>query len=175
METNMSNENKTYSYNEDYKSLVWESFIKDKPTRFSNGAPIHASLILEAMFTFAKNKVRIFCEDLDSFVYDRPELVMALKQALTRNVIVEVLTQKKPESIEFKKVIEDEKNGLAFIRTGTSDFVKNRPENFAIMDMKAFRFEPDKKDKKALASANEPLSVAILDSNFSKLLEKAFS
>ena len=162
-----------YSYNEDYKSLVWESFVNDKPTRFSNGAPIHASLILEAMFTFAKNKVRIFCEDLDSFVYDRPELVMALKQALARNVIVEILTQKEPQSVEFKKVIEEEKKGLAFIRTGKTDFVKNRSENFAIMDMKAFRFEPNKLKKQAVASANEPLSVGVLDSNFTKLLALA--
>lgn len=166
-------EEKVYSYNESYKTLVWESFAKEKTARFSNGAPIHASLILEAMLTFAKNKVRIFCEDLDAFVYDRPDLVMALRQALARNVVVEILTQKKPESIDFKKVIDEEKNGLAFIRTGTSDFVKNRSENFAIMDMKAFRFEPNKAEKKALASANEPLSVAILDSNFTKLLARA--
>ncbi len=167
MDNNVKNE---YAYNESYKTLVWESFTKNKSSRFSNGAPIHASIILEAMLTFAKNKVRIFCEDLDAFVYDRPELVMALKQALARNVIIEILTQKYPKSKEFKNVIESDKNGLAWIHVADSDFVRNRNENFAIMDMRAFRFEPDKRKKEALACANEPISVGVLDSNFSKLL-----
>ena len=162
-----------FAYNTDYKLLLWELFINENPIRFSNGAPAHASLILEAMLTFAKNKVCIFCEDLDCFIYDRPELVMALKQALARNVIVEVLTQKRPKSLEFKKVIDENATGLAFIRTASSYLVKNRLENFAIMDMRAFRYEPDKSEERAVACANEPLSVAILDSNFSKLLAKA--
>ena len=98
---------------------------------------------------------------------------MALKQTLARNVIVEVLTQKRPKSLEFKKVIDENATGLAFIRTASSYLVKNRLENFAIMDMRAFRYEPDKSEERAVACANEPLSVAILDSNFSKLLAKA--
>lgn len=164
---------KDYSYNENYKAFVWESFAENKPARFSNGAPIHASLILEAMFTFAKNKVRIFCEDLDAFVYDRPELVLALKQALARNVIVEVLSQKAPKSDKFKKEITDEKNALACLKVAKSPFVTMRKENFAIMDMKAFRFEPNSGEKKAIVSANEPMSAVILDSNFSKLWAEA--
>ena len=56
------------------------------------------------------------------------------------------------------------------VKVAQTQYGKNRSENFAVMDMQAFRYVPNKEKLRGFASANDRTSAAILDSNFTRLL-----
>lgn len=153
-----------------YKYLVWELFEKKSSERISCGDALHASLVIEAMLVYATQKARIFTENLAAEVYGRSELLQALEQALRRNIIIEVLTQKQPTTQEFTGIIQKDAGKLGTVKVAQTQYGKNRPENFAVMDMQAFRYVPNKEKLRGFASANDRTSAAILDSNFTRLL-----
>ena len=148
-----------------YRDTVWSLFENKVPARISNGAPEHARIIFLAMLHFAKAQVKIFCENLNPEVFDSPELVAELKNAIERGVVVSVFTQKKPSDIEFTTVLETAKNSSE-VKQVKNDFLRKQEVNFAVMDSSAFRYEPNKGEVKALASANEPAACKIILQNF---------
>lgn len=153
-----------------YRDTVWSLFENKVPTRISNGAPEHARIIFLAMLHFAKSQVKIFCENLNPEVFNSPELVAELKNAIKRNVVVSVFTQKKPSEIEFTNVIKAAENS-SDVKQVSNKFLCEQKVNFAVMDSSAFRYEPNKGEVKAFASANEPTACNVLLQNFA-LIEK---
>ena len=133
---------------------------------------MHASIEIEAMLVYATQKVRIFTENLAAEVYERSELLQALEQALRRNIIIEVLTQEQPTNQEFTGIIQKDAGKLSMVKVAQTQYGKNRSENFAVMDMQAFRYVPNKEKLRGFASANDRTSAAILDSNFTRLLSQ---
>lgn len=119
---------------------------------------------------YATQKVRIFTENLAAEVYGRSELLQALEQALRRNIIIEVLTQEQPTNQEFTGIIQKDAGKLSMVKVAQTQYGMNRSENFAVMDMQAFRYVPNKEKLRGFASANDRTSAAILDSNFTRLL-----
>lgn len=148
-----------------YRDTVWSLFEKKVSERISNGAPEHARIIFLAMLHFAKSQVKIFCENLNPEVFDSPELVAELKNAIKRNVVVSVFTQKEPSDIEFTKILKSAQNSSR-VRHVSNNFLREQDVNFAVMDSSAFRYEPNKREVKAFASANEPETCASLLGNF---------
>lgn len=131
---------------------------------------MHTSIVIEAMLVYATQKVRIFTENLAAEVYGRSELLQALEQALRRNIIIEVLTQEQPTNQEFTGIIQKDAGKLSMVKVAQTQYGMNRSENFAVMDMQAFRYVPNKEKLRGFASANDRTSAAILDSNFTRLL-----
>lgn len=119
---------------------------------------------------YATQKVRIFTENLAAEVYGRSGLLQALERALRRNIIIEVLTQEQPANQEFTDIIQKDAGKLSMVKVAQTQYGKNRSENFAVMDMQAFRYVPNKEKLRGFASANDRTSAAILDSNFTRLL-----
>lgn len=103
---------------------------------------MYVSLLIDAMLGYATQKVRIFTENLAAEVYGRSELLQPLEQALRRNIIIEVLTQGQPTNQEFIGIIQKDAGKLGMVKVAQTQYGKNRSENFAVMDMKAFRYVP---------------------------------
>ncbi len=156
-----------------YRDTVWTLFKDNAPDRISNGAPEHAKIIFQAMLHFAKNQVKIFCDNLSNEVFDDSQLVSELRNALKRNVVVSVFTQKDFDNIDFVQTLKDATNGSSIVKVSNKSLV-NRKENFAVMDSSAFRYEPNRDQVKAVASANDPETCFTLLHNFNKIEQLAF-
>lgn len=146
--------------------------MKRNPLKEFHVETMYVSLVIDAMLGYATQKVRIFTENLAAEVYGRSELLQALEQALRRNIIIEALTQEQPTNQEFTGVIQKDAGKLGMVKVAQTQYGKNRSENFAVMDMKAFRYVPNKEKLRGFASANDRTSAAILDSNFTRLLSQ---
>lgn len=145
-----------------YRELVFKMFENNSSERISNGDPVHAACILEAMFVYAEKSVKIFCERLSTLVFNRENLFNSLKRAIERGIDVEVITQEKPDDTPFYSFLEEKK----LVKVTSNSDIKSLSANFAVMDNKAFRYEKDKNEIKAFACANDIASASILLNNF---------
>ena len=80
------------------------------------------------------------------------------------------LDSEQPTNQEFTGIIQKDAGKLSMVKVAQTQYGKNRSENFAVMDMQAFRYVPNKEKLRGFASANDITSAAILDSNFTRLL-----
>jgi GH15 family glucan-1,4-alpha-glucosidase len=159
-----------------YRRFVERLAVLESTEVFSNAQSAHAQVILETFFKFAKNNVVIFCHKLSEIVYGNQSLINAADSALNRCVSVRILTQKEPESelltAALKKWKEDGKH-VVFKTALKESFESETPYNFAVMDGKAYRFEPAKEDHTAFACMNGTELAQDLLSLFDKLDARA--
>ncbi len=126
----------------------------------SNGMPQHAAVLFEVFFKHAAQSVKIFCHHLDRDVFDQPRVIEAAADALKRGVALDIMVQKTPESIEFIERLSalDEKESMRLElmpnASEISPIIAALPQNFAIMDNRAYRLERNSKEMKATASMN---------------------
>lgn len=137
----------------EYKRLI-EGLNKAQSREiFSNGRPEHAAAIFAEFFRTARVQVHIFCRNLKSEVYGRPEVLEALASALGRKVRVSILCQEPPETPSIVNLAGTE--GLT-VQMVTKDEAKKTKVNFAVMDHRAFRIEVNNDNQEAVASMNRP-------------------
>ncbi len=156
---------------EDYEDHVQTLFDLDSDRIFSNGMEEHALVILSEFFKRAEASVLIFCKNLLSNVYDHKKVTSALVSALRRGVDVKVIVQEGAEAVKFielakKYNLDPEISGVIQIFECTDQKISKVRQNIAIMDKKAFRYEEDKDEPKALASANQPKIANSLSQDF---------
>lgn len=143
-----------------------------------NDQPQHAAVLFECFFKHAKHSVKIFCRNLDPRVFDTDAVLNAASDALIRGVVIDILVQEEPdENSRFANWITHLDNEAAkrvCFHTNTSaesDMIAGLSENFAIMDGKAIRFEPNSDNVKARASMNQPKVADALGKLFFELKE----
>lgn len=129
----------------------------------NNGQPEHAAVLLSTMFDRAKREMVVFCRNLRSEIYDQSHVIKSIFGALGRGVKIRILTQEKPEAylllskIQRAREIRGGDLDRLELRTCPPDSPTAKVEfNFAVMDQKAFRYEPSREDIKAFACANDP-------------------
>lgn len=128
----------------------------------SNGLPQHAAVLFETFFKHARESVKIFCHHLDSEVFESPRVIEAAADALKRGVAVDIIVQEAPQSPEFLKRLSilDAKESIRMelLSEGSkySQMIADLPQNFAVMDSRAYRLERDSNVMKATASMNAP-------------------
>jgi len=126
---------------------------------FTNNQPAHARVIFETFFCRATQEVDIFCRNLAADVFNSTRLCENLIGAVKRGVKVRVFTQENPESSSFVETLRKlvaANPDLVALKQGNSNHLNNLGFNFAVMDEKAYRFEPNKADFVAFASMNNP-------------------
>lgn len=145
-----------------YREGVEKFFELNTDDVISNGKPEHAAVLYEMFFKHAKACMRILCENLDEDVFCLPSVIEAAKKALSRNVCIRVLINDKVAS--GNKFVQELKNKELFrIKELTTEPANSLP-NFAVMDKKGFRWEPNPEECKAIATVNNPeLALKLVD------------
>ena len=135
---------------------------------FSNGKAEHAAIIFETFFQRANRRVIFFCQNLSRDVFARPGLRIQMQEALRKNIAVDFLIQSPPESEDLEGAIQNwQADGLPVnLIVAKNPTVQNLSSNFAVMDGKAYRFEENRGEKKAVACMNGVASAKGLVSLF---------
>lgn len=128
---------------------------------FSNAQAEHAAVIMETFFKFARQGVMILCHKLSQQVYDSPELIKAAESLLSERKRIRILSQQQPEAKGFLAAAERwTAAGLPFSLTvaPSGSVASSLKTNFAVMDKKAYRFEPEAgtSPPRAYACMNNP-------------------
>lgn len=153
-----------------YEKLVRSMLESGNPEPISNGKPEHAAVIFKLFFECAATKVFIFCKDLNNLVFGDERILAAAKKALDRGVLIHVITQsaevQKSNFSDWLSKMTTPKSLVTFKKCGDAAHWVKFPANFAVMDEKAFRYEPDNKSIKAQACMNNPKIAKELGSIF---------
>lgn len=167
----------------DYRKIIQRLASDQVNERIPNGAPQHASILIETMFNHAVAEMRIFSKALTNDVYATDEIVDAAKAFFSKSYArLFILLQKKPTSeIEW---IKEHKLLLALreidnpksdyrniqIRYAKGSYTEDDANHFAVMDNDAFRYELDHNNRTAVANFNEPETAK----SFIKAFDRAF-
>ena len=147
-----------------YEELVRSMYDSGLHEMVSNGKPEHAIVLFKLFFEQAKSRVAIFCRDLNASVFGDDRILNAAKEAVTRGVSVQVITQSdNPEPTNFREWLETtaKTNNQIFIRhCDSGNRFEKLEANFAIMDERAFRLESDRTKIAAFAWLNNPKDAA---------------
>tara|TARA_R110002096_G_scaffold173997_7_gene349616 strand:+ start:4721 stop:5203 length:483 start_codon:yes stop_codon:yes gene_type:complete len=138
---------------------------------FHNRSAFHAEIVYEALFDYAKSSINIFCESLDDRVFGSDRVLKATTRAIQRSVRISVIYQDRSaeDSRFFKKF--NNYNGLHKVSLKFApEHLREQAGNFAVVDSRAFRLEPDKSTCEAFVSFNRPALAEELEHFFKKNL-----
>jgi hypothetical protein len=158
----------------EYRKFVERLAASESAEMFSNGQAAHAAVIFEMFFKNAQQGVNILCRNLKADVFGLDVVINAVKNALWRKVPVRILVQEAPEASNFLALAKQWKGAgkEIEIRSAEGTILAEADQNFAVMDRKAFRFEPNRDAQIAYASMNQSRNATVLDNVF---VEAAFS
>lgn len=157
---------------ETYREGVETLLLLGSNRAISNGEPAHAAVIFEMFFKHAKERVAIFCKNLNRAVFDNDALTHQAAWALTRGVMIDVIVQdENPDKSAFSDLLEKAK---VKVRRAIGA-AKSSPFNFAVMDKRAIRIESDRKKCEARAWMNAPETASTLSRSFEHLAHPAAS
>lgn len=160
-----------------YEDFVNELFDKESTDKIANDSPDNAAAIYCAIFSHAKDTVRIACEKMDKEVFDRECVSNAIRTALNRGVNLFISMHKSvADQSRSMDVIRELHNmasknpnsGIGQIRffVGAQFTANGTPVNFSVMDMNGYRYEMNADRISASACAN--------DQQFAKQLAEVF-
>ncbi len=158
-----------------YRQNIEKLMLAGSSELISNTLPKHAATLLACFFKNAKSEMKILCTNLGREVFDEPEVLNSMAAASRRGIPIQVLVRGEPEAgSEFLRCFQEEAklHPKVVIKTNAelqSDLIKRLPSNFAVMDQKAFRLEPDCKNVKAVACMNLPSAAVKLSGMFDRL------
>lgn len=121
-----------------------------------NGMSEHASALFETLFDFTKEQLVLICRNLASVVFEAPAVIDSMQRCLERGIKVRILLETSPpESVSFEKIARTAfENGMDIeLRILNPNSLPGC--NFAVSDKKAFRFEENPNQMKAVASFNQ--------------------
>ena len=162
---------------ENYKEYVKEKAKKKDAEIFPNGTVEHAKVVIENLFEIAQRKINIFSGQLAD-VYESDVILENIKKFLEKsNSELKILLQdveknsKKLKKNAFVKLCEDFSEKCE-IQTAAEDD-KTRKNHFITVDGKSYRFEPNKKEKRAIACFNDKDFTKKIDGVFKAMFERA--
>lgn len=154
---------------EAYKAAILTLIEIDGEQPISNGMPEHAAILYECFFDKAQSEVLILCDKLANEVFGQRGVLTKAREALARNVSIDILTRFKPEDGPF---LDLARNG-EFPNLRVIHMAQAPEVNFAVVDGKRYRYEENLKEFRAVACMNAPDVSAILAKAFKALFAKA--
>lgn len=155
-----------YSPDELFRMMVRDCLMAEAPQRIDNVAPSSAAILIEEMILAAKRSVDIFCNKFSAEVWGLARILVALKVAVSRGVVIRVLTVEEPESSETKK----------FLESSQVEFRRLSAEinyNFMIVDGVHCRLEIDVALRHGIAFLNDDKDAAVPLQAFNQFYEMA--
>lgn len=157
-----------------YGSIFERLWLANSREDVSSSRPEHAAEVIRVFLDRAERRVAIFCRNLDPKVYDRPEVVEALRGAMTRHHFsIEVVVQESAAAdSEFYRMLKMRTNcddSEPIVELNGEGPIAAIKMNFAIADDRGLRFEPDNGSMNAVAFAYAPELVGDFDGLFAML------
>ncbi len=153
-----------------YRDIVINRIETRDSEILSNSEPQHAAVLYEVMFDYARERVHIFCENLNPVVFGRKSVLTAFSNAVERGVKCIVLTERapSPDNPFYKALTKAAADHPEQIETKALNG-KDFKFNLSYADDRMYRFELEREKIEAVASMNDPETVNILDSLFNGL------
>ena len=132
-----------------------------------NSSVEHACALIAGLLNFACKEVWIYCLHLGADVWEKDDVMDALKQAIAKGVRINVVVQHRHSdgnralACLYAANVVVRQTGVAF-----------KP-NFVVVDGKAFRFEEDPEKRQGVACANDPQTATALIEAFNSLRENS--
>ncbi|HEU5077792.1 MAG TPA: hypothetical protein VFT72_01175 [Opitutaceae bacterium] len=146
---------------------LWESASTQA---VSNTQPGHASAVFAVFLTKATKRAVFFCKELHPEVYDDALVIEALDGAIDRGVSVQVIVQEKANASSLFASRMRQAQACPESKVRFEDQappqVRDFNFNFAFVDDRGYRIEPERDPSKALAAANSPEVVTELGKLF---------
>lgn len=145
----------------------------------SNGGKEHAALLYSTLLDKTENEVRIFCQSGASEVWRDPHFVEAMKNFLQKpGTLLRVLTAGEPAldkewtmrlNVKAHHILDKDRETIY-------RHFRNDRCNFAVFDLKRYRYEYDCARFKAYGSFNDPDTagemIALFDSAFKRVSQR---
>lgn len=144
---------------EKYRYHVEQMFDEQSDAVIENTCTNHARVLIETLVSRSKEQLLLFCENLKKEFYEDPKIMGEMVTAMRRGVEIRILTQHHPEAVSLVERLQAAsgkvENGTFSIMVCDADSSGAKADmNFVVMDRKAFRFEEDRVNHSAVASAN---------------------
>lgn len=155
-----------------YRDYVQELFREKSSDKIGNDKIENAIVLYEAIFMYAQEKVRIFCNNMDARVFSNDSVCTALHGALNRGVKLDIIVKTTPEKSKALPILVANKDKVRMFRGGnfTSE---DKPVNFVVMDSCGYRYEYNSANPCAVACANDPTFASQLKQAFDSALPVA--
>ncbi len=158
----------------EYRKLIFKLATGQIDQRIPNGKPIHAAILLEAMFERATSDMRIFTGSLSPSTYNAPFLIEAATRFLRKpGATLKILIQNTLADLLERPLIKAATSlhggstGL-LVRFARGAYATNAAKHIAVMDSVGYRFETDHSSTSAIANFNEPRVASELASTFDR-------
>lgn len=140
-----------------YRELVRTLIVENSEQTIENDSASHAKIIISEFIAAAHKEVYIFCRKLSSDIWEAPNVMRCISEALSRGVIFNVMVQdSNPECSRLKSVFSEYKTKILY----SKDY-ESLTCNFLVSDDKAYRYEKNNGERKGIACANDS-SIATL-------------
>lgn len=147
-----------------YREMVEKLAKNNESLVIYNSSPLHAVVIMSALFRYSNDKVRIFAENFNGGISDQDEYIEALNSFLLRGGELFVLLHeyqrnnnpKLFEILEEHKIAFPTKVNVAKTSARVLNNERSNEVNFTIGDEKMYRIEEDTISKMARCSFNDP-------------------
>ena len=142
----------------DYRASVERYFETGSSVIITNKDRSHAGILIATMFTMAKDRMVVFCQNLAADIYDTEEVQSAVMSAVERGVKVDILVQDSPQATRLVEALKPHVvNGrVRLFACIPGDTCSQAQVNFTVMDGKGFRLEANRAVFSAHACANNP-------------------
>lgn len=147
-----------------YKTAILELFESKSRLMVDCGGGDHMVTMFVEFFNNAKDRVRIFCTSLELDVYSNTRLLTAIREALNRNITIEVCVGYEPPS-DNKFIGALDTKCLVVCNTEMC----SKP-NFVVMDQCGFWFQADPMEPKAKATAYNKIQSLELNDVFASYI-----
>jgi hypothetical protein len=164
----MSEDQATTIYRQNAESL----WLSGSDAVFSNGQAEHAAILYQTFLKHGKHELLMFVRNLSKDVFGSREMEALTLQALSRKMHIDVICQSAPESTKIAENIRNwktQKLPISLHVCSENEPAAKYPQNFAVVDGKAYRFEADRNSPKAVACMNDPKAAQTLREVFFRL------
>lgn len=156
---------------EKYKRSV-DFFIKNAINyEFENSNHSCAQAVIATLLKYSTKEILIFAENLNPQVYESPEVINELREALNRGVQIQAISQEHTkENHHFIEILKNSKSSGSFFKSGEQvESLRNKRVNYIVMDGRAHRTEEDKDSPYSFVNGNDEYQCNRLRKNFQSI------
>ncbi len=144
-------------------------------SRFSNRGPIHARIVVTAMFCNAVSTVRLYTGCLHEPFYTSNAVLESIQKFLTtsRTSRFLILSEEAPSHSVISRILDLKGASRLSIHVLDKHKVPSDmrwPDHFMVADSRAFRLEVDHENREAIVNFNEPTFSIALSNVFDTLV-----
>lgn len=151
-----------------YRDFV-DNLVKNKSNEtFDNKGSDHAAIVVSKMLDIAERSIYFYTGSFDAQVTENIDVLSAIERVIKKpsidiKVLIEEIPLEKNQSKALQKLIQAKKNqsNIEIKEVHNDNFLKeNNIGHFLVVDNKAYRYEIDMNEFKAICNFNDNKNIA---------------